>query len=120
MNRQISLPIALLLAAWMNHNMAHAQTAAAPAQKITVASTAAPKPARVAAPKNEGITVGDVLSMVQAGLSDDLIIAKLRKVNRPTDLSAADLITLKKANVSEPVIRVMMDPDSVVRPDPVP
>jgi hypothetical protein len=48
--------------------------------------------------------------MVEAGLSDDLIIARIRKEYKPFDLSTDDMIRLKKAKVSDAVMKVMLDP----------
>ena len=54
------------------------------------------------------LSVQDVIDLVEAGLSDDLVIAAVRKRSQPFDLATADLLRLKKAGVSEAVIRVMM------------
>jgi hypothetical protein len=56
--------------------------------------------------------------MVDAGLSDDVIIAKLRKDNKSFDLSPDDLIRLKNAKVSANVMRVMLDPKADVTTPP--
>ena len=58
------------------------------------------------------LSVQDVIDLVEAGLSDDLVIASIRKRTPPFDLGAADLLRLKKAGVSDAVIRVMIDPAS--------
>jgi hypothetical protein len=60
----------------------------------------------------------DVIAMKQAGLSDDLIIAKIRQDNKPTNLSTDELIALKKQNISDPVIKALMDPINAAAPDP--
>lgn len=58
----------------------------------------------------------DIISMVQLGLSDDVIIAKIRTMsaNNPDsvnfDTSTEGLKTLKAANVPDPVIKVMINP----------
>jgi hypothetical protein len=62
------------------------------------------------AAKPLALTVDGVLSMVQGGLSDDVIVARLRKEDKPFDLSPDDLLRLKKAKVSDAVLKVMMDP----------
>ena len=62
------------------------------------------------APKQ--LTVDQVISMVKAGLSDDVIITKLRQQDHPFDLESDELIKLKNANVSDAVVKVMMDPKS--------
>jgi len=84
----------------------------------TSKSTAPSKPAATppVAPKPAGITVNDVVSLVDAGLSDDLIITKLRKEDKAFDLSTDDMIRLKKANVSDNVLHVMLDPKAELKP----
>ena len=56
------------------------------------------------------VTANDVIAMKQAGLSDDLVITKIRVSNKPADLSTDDLINLKKQNISDAVIKALMDP----------
>ncbi len=68
------------------------------------------------ASKPLGITMDDVLAMVEAGISDELIIAKLRKEGKAFDLGADDIIRLKKGKVSEAVTKVMLDPKAEVKP----
>lgn len=57
-----------------------------------------------------------VIQLVKAGMSDDLIIKSLKKSNKPADLSPADMVKLKQANVSDNVIGVMLDPSSTPGP----
>jgi len=58
----------------------------------------------------------DVIEMAKMGLSDDVIVAKIRKAydegtdNVSFDTSLEGLKALKAANVSEPVIKVMINP----------
>ena len=64
----------------------------------------------------------DVIEMTKLGLSDDVIIAKIRKVyDAGTDMVSFDtsvdgLKALKAANVSEPVIKVMINPTPAPAP----
>jgi hypothetical protein len=78
----------------------------------TAKAPAAPKKAATSSPVPvpQGLTVDGVLTMVQAGLSEDVIIARLRKEGKAFDLSPDDLVRLKKANTSDNVLKVMMDP----------
>jgi len=76
-------------------------------------------PAR-AQSKAAGMTTDDVLQLVQAGLSEEVIIAKLRKNGKAFDLSTAQLVQLKKAGVKDSILKVMMDPKSPADPDPAP
>jgi hypothetical protein len=62
------------------------------------------------------VTTDDVIGMAAAGLSDDLIIARLRKEDRAFDLSPDDMIRLKKAKIGDTVLKVMMDPKAEVSP----
>ena len=56
------------------------------------------------------VTIDDVIAMVGAGVSNEVIIAELKKANQAFDLSTGDLIRLKKAGVSDSVLKVMIDP----------
>lgn len=56
------------------------------------------------------LATSDVIAMKQAGLSDDLVIAKIRQNNKPENLSTDELIALKKQNVSDAVIKALMNP----------
>jgi len=56
------------------------------------------------------LTVDDVIKLAKAGLSDDLIIQRIRKKGQPFDLSADQIVQLKTASVSERVIEVMINP----------
>lgn len=69
-------------------------------------------PAKTAPVENKSnkLTTGGIIAMAQAGLSEDVIVTKLRKENQSFDLSPEDLIRLKKANVSDNTIKVMLDP----------
>jgi hypothetical protein len=58
------------------------------------------------------VSVQDVVAMKQAGLSDDIVIAKIQQHNVPSELSTTDLIGLKKEKVSDAVIRTLIDPAS--------
>jgi hypothetical protein len=71
---------------------------------------AANKPAPSTPSKPATLTVDAVLAMVDAGLSDDLIIARLRKEDKPFDLGPDDMIRLKKAKLSDALLMVMLDP----------
>jgi hypothetical protein len=68
--------------------------------------------------KPQALTVDGVLSMVQAGLSDDVIIARLRKQAQPFDLTSDDMIRLKQGKVSDAVLKVMLDPKADLTPAP--
>jgi hypothetical protein len=57
----------------------------------------------------------DVIALTAAGLSDDIIIAKVHTASLTNfDTSVNGLESLKAANVSNVVIRVMMDPHAAI------
>jgi hypothetical protein len=72
-------------------------------------------PAR-AQDQGKRLTNGDILAMVKAGISDDVILAKIRAAGSAgADASAFDtsvdgLKALKDGNVSDAVIKVMINP----------
>ena len=53
------------------------------------------------------MTVNDVIKLSKAGLSDDVIIAQIKKRPEPFDLSTDQLVQLKAAHVSDRVIEAM-------------
>ena len=92
-------------------------TGLAPGQQAGgTAKTPTKKAGTAAAPKPEGLTVEGVIAMGQAGLSEDIIIARLRKEDKAFDLSSDEMIRLKKANLGDAVIKVMLDPKAEVKP----
>jgi len=98
----------------MTVDMAKFNTGSAP---VTMnAHTATPvfqqQPAPAPAPSAAGpraMTNADVLAMKGAGLSDDLIAAKVRSAKGSYKLDSEDLIQLKKSGVSDTVIRAMLE-----------
>ena len=70
--------------------------------------TSAATPAAASSAKS-GLSVDGVISMVQAGLSDDLIIEKIHKSGQSFDLSTDDMVRLKNAKASDAVIKAMLE-----------
>jgi hypothetical protein len=58
------------------------------------------------------MTVEDVIKLSKAGLSDDVIIAQIKKRPQAFDLSTDQLIQLKAAHVSDRVIEAMTESQS--------
>jgi curli biogenesis system outer membrane secretion channel CsgG len=73
-----------------------------------VAQTSPAKPAP-AAPK-AGSGVDTVIALVKGGMSEALVIKTLKRENKTYTLTAADLLKLQKAGVSEAIIDAMTDP----------
>lgn len=75
----------------------------------TPSAAAGSAPASGPSNPSSGLTVDGVIALLDAGLSDDLIIAKIQKSNQTFDLSTDDMIRLKKAKASDAVIKAMMN-----------
>jgi hypothetical protein len=73
------------------------------------ATRAAPSPQSVAAPSGPKLTNADILKLKEAGLSDDLIIAKIKASRADYNLGVDDLLNLKKANISDGIVAAMLD-----------
>ena len=80
-------------------------------------AAAAPKKPAPATPAK--LTVEDIIKLADAKLSDSIIVMKIKSNGRPFDLSPDQLVSLKKASVSDAVIEIMMDP-SRAYPPPAP
>lgn len=65
----------------------------------------------------QDLTEDQIISMSQAGVSDNVILSLLRKNNHLFDLTPEKIIELKRASVSEAVIQTMLDP-KYVSPQP--
>jgi hypothetical protein len=87
---------------------------------IPVASGQAPPARARTATTASGLTAEDVIKLVKAGLSEDIIIQQIRKNGRAFDLSTEQLIALKTANVSDRIVQVMLDPSKAVAAAPTP
>ena len=76
--------------------------------------------APAAAPAGGGLTVDGVISLVNAGISDDIILAKIQKSGQAFDLSTDDLVKLKKAKASDTVVKAMMSATAAPAPAAAP
>jgi hypothetical protein len=81
-------------------------------QQVTQAKKAA---AAQPQPSTE-LTVDQVIKLVQSGLSENLIIAKIRQNGKVFNLTTDEMIQLQTAKVSENIIGVMMDPQAQPAP----
>jgi hypothetical protein len=62
------------------------------------------------------LTNQDVVNMVQAGLSEDIVIEKIKTSKTAFDTSTDGLVALKKAGVGSDIIRVMVNPSAASSP----
>jgi hypothetical protein len=56
------------------------------------------------------LTIEDIVKLVKAGLSENVIIEDIKKSGKAFDLSPDQIIALKESNVSDRIIEVMLDP----------
>ncbi len=62
------------------------------------------------------LTNDDIVSLVQAGLPQDVVIEKIKISKTAFDTSADALVALKKAGVGSEIIRFMVNPAAEVKP----
>jgi hypothetical protein len=65
----------------------------------------------------ETLTNSDIVAMVRAGLSQDVVLRKISTANSRFDVSAAALIELKMAQVPDEVISAMIDRQDILPPN---
>jgi len=107
----------LILAAFSDAARLLPQTPPATAPKKAPPRAVAPRPATPAAMTNR-----DVIRLLQAKLSDDLIIAKIKQSKTNFDTSVDGLVALRTAGASDRLIGFIMDPrsDPSAAPAPAP
>lgn len=66
-----------------------------------------------------GLTTDQVVQMVEAGLGEDLIITRLRRDGKAFNLEVEEMLRLKKAGVSDNILKVMVDPKAQTASVPI-
>lgn len=79
-------------------------------------SRSAAQPAPSAAP----LSVEDIVKLSKDGISEDVLIAKIKKNGKAFDLSPDELVELKKLGVTDNVIKLLLDPAQPYVPPPPP
>src|SRR5689334_19843168 len=77
-----------------------------------IAANAQASPPQVAAP----LTIEEVVKQSQNGISEELIVTRIKKNGRVFDLSTEELLELKKAGVSDTIIKFLLDPSPAYTP----
>lgn len=62
------------------------------------------------ASSSQPMSLEEVVDAVKGGMPEDLIIARLKRVNKPFDLSPAEFVELRRLGVSETVMKYLIDP----------
>jgi hypothetical protein len=79
--------------------------------KVTAYTTVGDSAAAAALPKLSGnaLTNSDILSLKQAGISDQLIIEKIQSSPAKFSLETNDLVALKQAGIADTVVSAMIE-----------
>jgi hypothetical protein len=64
----------------------------------------------------QNLTLDDVVSYVQSGLSEELIIVRVKRNNKPFDLSPAEIGELKQLGFTDTVLKYLIDPSQPYSP----
>jgi len=95
----------MLMAFILVYSHTNAQDAPRPVNTPGAAQAPTPKDRhQVAAP----MTNGDVVAMVQLGLDDELVIAKIENSEVAFDVSTSALLEMKQAKVSLAILKLMV------------
>jgi hypothetical protein len=65
------------------------------------------------------LTLEGVVALVQTGVPEDLIITKIRKNGKPFDISAEEIVDLKKQGVTDTEIKLLLDPTQPYTSPPI-
>jgi hypothetical protein len=88
---------------------AQQQTSKKP-EAVSQESTAA------ASSQKKPLTIEGITTMLSAGVSEEIIITKIRREGQAFDLSPDEIVKLKKAGFTDRLVMVMMDPVSAPPP----
>ena len=80
-----------------------------PSTSANSSGAAAATPSAATAAAKPALTVDGVISMLQAGISDDIIIEKVHKSGQTFDLSSDDMVRLKNAKASDGLMKAMLE-----------
>ena len=56
------------------------------------------------------LSVEDIVKLSKDGISEDVLIAKIKKNAKAFDLSPDEIVELKKLGVSDSVVKMLLDP----------
>ena len=82
--------------------------------------TTAPSPRADQQSTNATNGVDSIIALVQANMSEALVLKTIQRQNKAYDLTPDDLLKLQKAGVSERIINAMLDPSTASSANPTP
>jgi hypothetical protein len=62
------------------------------------------------------LTLQEVVHLVKSGVSEELIVARVKRNAKPFDLSSDEILELKRSGVNETVIKFLLDPTAPYAP----
>jgi len=83
---------------------------------VMLLATCSAQTSPAAQPNNKGLGVADVVKLLESGIGEDVVIAKVKQEGKAFDLSTDDILELKKAGATGAVLKAMMNPN----PNPEP
>jgi len=66
--------------------------------------------------REPNLTIEEVVKLARAGFSEDVIITKLKRNGKAFDLNSDELLDLKKAGLSDNLIKFLLDPSQPYTP----
>jgi hypothetical protein len=118
--RWIALPITVGFLVALSGAEPTAQARPATRTPATAPAAAKPVPTPAAKPEQAGLTNGDIIKLVQAGLGETVVMTAIRTAPQTNfQLDAENLIALKKAGVSDNIVAAMLDPKAAPVAPPV-
>src|SRR5260370_9894846 len=79
-----------------------------------------PRSGAQSAPTTAPLSVEDIVKLSKEGISEDVLVAKIKKNAKAFDLSPDQLVELKKLGVTDSVIKLLLDPAQPYVPPPPP
>jgi hypothetical protein len=64
------------------------------------------------------LTLEEVVQLVKAGVSEELVVARVKQNSKAFDLNSDEILELKKSGVSETVIKFLLEPGAPYTPPP--
>ena len=87
---------------------------------VLLLAAALPRSAAQPAPTTAPLSVEDIVKLSKEGISEDVLIAKIKKNAKAFDLSPDEMVELKKLGITDSVIKLLLDPTQPYVPPPPP
>ena len=81
---------------------------------VAVAAAQNPKP------RTAPLSIEEVLKLTKANVGEEVIVTRIKKNGKPFDLSADELLELRREGLNDTIIKYLMDPSLPYAPPPPP